>query len=179
MVRERVQYYGQDGKLITESLRDYTRRTILEQFASLDEFLRRWSEADRKQAILEELKEQGVLIEALQDESGKSMDPFDLICHVAFGQPPLTRRERADQVRKRDVFTKYGDQARGVLEALLDKYADQGVVAIEPMGVLKVQPFSEMGTPVELVEAFGGKPAYQAAVRELEAALYDTSTGAA
>ncbi len=172
VVAERVQYYGNDGKLITESLRDYTRRSVRDRFASLDDFLQAWNTAEKKKAILDELRDEGLLIEALADQVGRELDPFDLICHVVFDQPPLSRRERAENVRKRDVFTKFGEPARRVLNALLDKYADQGIVPVEKMGVLRVQPFSEMGTPVELVGWFGGKENYQQALRELEAELY-------
>ena len=175
IVAERVQYYGQDGKLITESLKDFTRRGVLEHFRSLDGFLKTWKAADRKQAVLDELLDKGIIIEALQEQSDRDVDPFDLICHIAFGQAPLTRRERALGVKKRDVFTKYGEKARKVLEALLDKYADEGIGPIEKMAVLKVQPFDEMGTPVELVKLFGDKAAYQQAVQELEEALYAVS----
>ncbi len=175
VVAERVQYYGKDGRLITESLTDYTKQTVQEQYATLDDFLRRWTEAERKQVVIEELREQGVLLEALAEQVGKEMDPFDLVCHVVYDRPPLTRRERANEVRKRDVFTKYGEQARAVLNALLDKYADEGLIHVEDMGVLRVQPLSDIGTPVQLVRSFGGKKCYLAAVRELEAALYRTS----
>jgi type I restriction enzyme R subunit len=172
VVAERVQYYGKGGKLITESLKDYTRKTVLEEFTSLDEFLNRWNAAEQKQAVIEELEQQGILLAALAEEVGKDFDPFDLICHVAFDQPPLTRRERADNVRKRDYFAKYGQQARAVLEALLDKYADEGIQHVEDMGVLNVQPINRFGTPVEIVKLFGGKEQFQQAVRELESLLY-------
>ena len=118
VVAERVQYYGPDGKLITESLKDYTRKAVRKEYASADDFLRRWTGAERKKAVIDELEAQGVLLEALAEEVGKkqskAFDPFDLICHVAFDRPPLSRRERAEQVRKRDVFAKYGEQARAV-----------------------------------------------------------------
>ncbi|OZA29349.1 MAG: restriction endonuclease [Hydrogenophilales bacterium 17-64-11] len=176
VIAERVQYYGPDGKLITESLKDYTRRAVRKEYASLDDFLRRWTSADKKQVLLEELAAQGVLLEALAEEVGKKLgkdcDPFDLICHVAFDQPPLSRRERAEQVKKRDVFTQYGDQARKVLEALLDKYADTGIESIESMNVLQLDPISKLGTPIELVNAFGGKNKYMRALHELESLLY-------
>ncbi len=172
VVAERVQYYGKDGKLITESLKDYTRKAVQEHYASLDEFLARWVTADRKQAVIEELREQGVLIEALREEVGRDLDPFDLVCHVVYDRPPLTRRERAENVRKRDVFTKYGEQARAVLNGLLDKYADEGLMHVEDIGVLRVKPLSDLGTIVQLVDHFGGKDGYLEAVRELEAALY-------
>ncbi|TDR52031.1 type I restriction enzyme R subunit [Halomonas ventosae] len=176
VVAERVQYLGPDGKLITESLRDYTRKKVKEQFASLDDFLRRWHDAERKQAILEELEENGVfwddLIKELGDRLGDEPDPFDVICHIAFDRPALTRRERAERVKKRDIFTRYEGQARQVLESLVDKYADTGIEPIEDINVLTVTPFSEIGTVSELVRAFGGKPAYNRALHELEHALY-------
>lgn len=176
VVAERVQYYGPDGKLITESLKDYTRRAVRKEYASLDDFLRRWTSTDKKQVLLEELATQGVLLEALAEEVGKKLgkdcDPFDLICHVAFDQPPLSRRERAEQVRKRDYFTQYGEQARKVLEILLDKYADTGIESIEDIKILTLDPFTKLGTPPELVGSFGGKANYLSALKELENALY-------
>jgi type I restriction enzyme R subunit len=172
VIAERVQYYGKDGKLITETLRDYTRSTVQEQYSSLDAFIRRWSEADRKQAVIDELREHGVLLDELREQVGKTdLDPFDLLCHVVYDRPPLTRKERAAEVKKRDVFTKYGDKARGVLDALLDKYADEGVFP-EDTSVLRVQPIARLGTVVELIKAFGGQEAYVAAVKTLEAELY-------
>ena len=174
IIAERVQYYDKDGKLVTETLRDYTRTSLQDEYESLDEFVRRWSETDRKQVILDELLERGVILEALEDQVGRDLDPFDLICHVAFDQPPLTRQERVEEVRKRDAFTQYGEQARAVLEALLDKYADQGIHSIEEMQVLKLDPLTEIGTPVELVQAFGGRAKYLEAVQALEAELYQT-----
>ncbi|MDR9441020.1 MAG: type I restriction-modification enzyme R subunit C-terminal domain-containing protein, partial [Halomonas sp.] len=176
VVAERVQYLDANGDLITESLRDYTRKKVKEQFASLDDFLRRWQDAERKQVILEELEENGVfwedLIKDLGDTLGDEPDPFDVICHIAFDRPPMTRRERAAQVRKRDIFNRYEGQARQVLESLVDKYADAGITPIEDINVLNVAPFSEIGAPMELVQAFGGKPGYIRAVHELEDALY-------
>lgn len=176
VVAERVQYYGPDGKLITESLKDYTRKAVLKEFSSLDAFLRKWSNAEKKQAVIEELEAHGVLLAALAEEvarkEGKAFDPFDLICHVAFDQPALSRKDRADQVKKRDAFTKYGDQARAVLNALLDKYADAGIESIEDIKILTLDPFSRLGTAPELIQAFGGKPAYLNAIHELEQQLY-------
>lgn len=169
---ERVQYFDTNGKLITESLKDYTRKALTKEFASLDDFLRRWTEAEKKQAIIDELSEQGIFFEALADEIGRDCGPFDLICHVAWDMPPLTRKERAENVKKRNYFTKYGDQARRVLEALLDKYADEGVTQIEEPGILTISPFTELGTPMEIIKAFGGKQKYQQALQELEQALY-------
>lgn len=172
VVSERVQYYGPEGKLITESLKDYSRNTVRKDYASLDEFLHSWNKADRKVAILQTLEQHGLLLEPLADEVGKHFDAFDLICHVAFDQPPLTRRERAEQVKKRNYFTKYGEQARQVLESLLEKYADTGIENIEDIKILTLDPFKNMGTASELVSAFGGKPAYIAALQELEMNLY-------
>ena len=172
VVSERVQYYGPDGQLITESLKDYTRQAVRASFSSLDDFLRHWTSAEQKQAVIAEMGEQGVLFEALADEVGKDFDAFDLICHVAFDQPPLTRRERASRVRKRSYFGRYGDEARRVLEALLDKYADEGIEHIEGLEALKVRPLDEFGSVSQIVKAFGGKQQYEAAVRALEAELY-------
>ncbi len=172
VMAERVQYYGPEGKLITESLKDYTRQAVRKDYASLDEFLRRWSQAERKATILQELEQHGVLLEPLADEVGKDFDAFDLICHVAFDQPPLTRRERAENVKKRNYFAKYSEQARKVLESLLEKYADTGIENIDDIKILTLDPFKNLGTASELVSAFGGKPAYLAALHELEENLY-------
>ena len=173
---ERVQYFDASGRLITESLKDYTRKALAREYASLDDFLRRWSSTDKKQAIIDELSEQGVFFEALAEEigqqSGKEFDPFDLVCHVAWDMPPLTRKERAEQVKKRNYFTQYGEQAHRVLDALLDKYADEGVAHIEETQILTIAPFTELGTPLEIVRAFGGEEYYQQAVTELEQAIY-------
>lgn len=169
---ERVQFLDESGKLITESLTDYSRKAVLKNFASLSSFLTAWNAADRKQAILDELASKGVFLEELATQVGKDFDVFDLVCHVAFDRPPLTRRERADRVKKRDVFGKYEAKARAVLEALLAKYADSGISSVESMEILKVDPLRGFGTPVEIIKLFGGKPAYLAALRELETAIY-------
>jgi type I restriction enzyme R subunit len=172
VIAERVQYYGPDGKLITESLKDYTRSTVRKDYSSLDDFLLRWTSTDRKAAIIKELEAQGLLLEPLADEVGKDLDVFDLICHVAFDQPPLTRRERADNVKKRHYFAKYSQQAQQVLETLLDKYQDTDLEKIEDIKILTLDPFKNMGSVNELVAAFGGKPAYLNAIYELEKQLY-------
>lgn len=172
-VAERVQYYDSDGKLVTESFKDYTRNTVLKQYASLNDFVKSWKEADRKQIIIDELAEQGVIWKALEDDVSKDMGPFDLICHVVFDQPALTRRERAENVKKRNYFTKYSETAQQVLNALLDKYADIGVSEIESKDVLKISPFDQMGRPLEIVkQAFGSKAGYEKALSELEQQLY-------
>jgi len=172
---ERVQYYGKDGKLITESIKDYTRKTVHQQFATLDDFLKRWSAAERKYAIIRELLDQGVLLSALEEEVGQDFDPFDLICHVAFDQPPISRRERAQQVKKRNYFNQYSDKARAVIDALLNKYADEGIENIEDINVLNVKPISELGTPMEVIKLFGSKQKYLDTLQELKAQLYMAS----
>jgi len=173
--REQVQYYGDDGKLITESLKAFTKKRILKEYASLDDFLRQWKTSEKKQAVIEELMEQGILLYELQEEVGKDFDPFDLICHVAFAQPALTRRERANNVKKKNYFTKYGDNAIAVLDALLDKYADEGVANLESMEILKIKPFDQFGSPVEIIKSFGGKKQYVEAVKELENRIYEVA----
>ena len=175
IVNERVQYLGADGKIITESLKDYTKKNIKEHFQTIDDFLTRWNQSDKKKAIVDELEEQGVFFEALKEEVGKDFDPFDLICHIAFESKPLTRKERADNVKKRNYFTKYSEKAQAVINSLLDKYTDDGLLTIENTEVLKLDPLNKLGTPIELVKAFGGKPQYTAALKELENELYKTA----
>ena len=175
IVNERVQYLGSDGKIITESLKDYTKKNIKEHFQTIDDFLTRWNQSDKKKAIVDELEEQGVFFEALKEEVGKDFDPFDLICHIAFESKPLTRKERADNVKKRNYFTKYSEKAQAVINSLLDKYTDDGLFTIESTEVLKLDPLNKLGTPIELVKAFGGKPQYTAALIELENELYKTA----
>lgn len=172
VIAERVEYLDEYGKLVTETLRDYSKKTLRNRYASLNTFLKQWNNTERKQAIIEELESEGLLLEPLAEEVGKELDPFDLICHVAFDQPPLTRRERVENVRKRDVFTKYGKQARAVLEALLQKYQDEGVTNLDDPQILKISPFDAMGTPIELLKTFGGRPGFEKAVHELQNALY-------
>jgi len=172
IVAERVEYLDEDGKLVTESLRDYTKKALKKRYASLDDFLKRWKSAERKQAIVEELAAEGLPLDAVADELGKDLDAFDLICHIAFDAKPLTRRERAENVKKRDVFTRYGEQARKVLEALLAKYADEGVLNLDDSNVLRIPPLSTLGTPIELVRASGDRAGFPRAVHELQSALY-------
>jgi type I restriction enzyme R subunit len=173
IVAERVEYLDTYGKLVTESLRDFSRKEVRKHFASLDEFLTRWKTAERKQAVLDELEKEGLPLDALAHDVGADLDPFDLICHVAYDQPPLTRRERADKVRKRDVFTKYGPQARVVLEALLQKYQDEGVTNLDDPRILQITPFDAMGTPLQLIKQFGNRRDFERAVHELQSALYE------
>jgi type I restriction enzyme R subunit len=172
VAHERVQYYGKDGKLITESLKDYTKANIKKEFASLDSFIQKWRESDKKEELMAELADQGVLLEALKEEVGKDMDAFDLVCHVAFDQPALTRKERANNVRKRNYFGKYSEKAQQVLNSLLEKYEDEGIVSIERGAVLEVKPLNKLGSPVELVRAFGKKKDFEQAMKELENEIY-------
>ncbi|HCI6552802.1 TPA: DEAD/DEAH box helicase family protein [Klebsiella quasipneumoniae subsp. quasipneumoniae] len=173
VIAQRVQYYDADGKLVTESFKDYTRKTLLKEYASLDDFTRKWQGAERKQAIIKELEQQGIIWEVLAEEVGKDLDPFDMLCHVVYGQPPLTRKERAENVRKRNYFTKYSDAAQAVLNTLLDKYADVGVQEIESIQVLKLKPFDSMGTLPEIIKSgFGDRTGYNQAISELESEIY-------
>ncbi|OWY08917.1 restriction endonuclease [Thioclava sp. F42-5] len=175
IVKERVEYLDADGKLITESLRDFTRKHLTRRYARLDDFLRRWNAEERKQVILDELAEEGLDLSLIGAELDRDLDPFDLVLHIAFDAKPLTRKERADNVRKRDLFNRFGDQARAVLEALLDKYADEGVMNFDDSNILQINPFSHMGTPVELMRAFGKKTDYLRAVHDLQNELYRDS----
>ncbi len=172
IIAERVEYLDENGKLVTESLRDFTKTALKKRFSSLDDFLKRWKSAERKQAIIEELEAEGLPLDPIAEELGKNLDPFDLICHIAFDRKPLTRRERADNVKKRDVFTKYGGQARAVLDALLAKYQDEGILNLDDTNVLRIAPFSAMGSVVQLIKAFGGKEGFEQAVHSLQDALY-------
>ncbi len=172
IIAERVEYLDENGKLVTETLRDFTKKALKKRFASLDDFLKRWKAAERKQAIVEELAAEGLPLDPIAEELGKDLDPFDLICHIAFDRKPLTRRERAENVKKRDVFTKYGPLARAVLDALLAKYADEGVLNLDDTNVLRIPPFTALGMPRQLISAFGGRDGFEQAAHELQSALY-------
>ena len=179
ILSKRVEYRGDDGQMVTESYRDYSRKNILKEYASLDEFVTKWNATKKKSAIVEELEEYGIELDKLADEVGKDYGDFDLICHIAYDAPALTRKERAENVTKRNYFTKYGDQARAVLEALLQKYADEGVLTIESPSVLKLNPFDTMGTPVEIInDVFGGKANYESALADLERELFQEASTA-
>lgn len=172
ILSERKQYLDADGHLITTSVKEYCKTGILTSYRSLDNFLQTWNDAEKKRAIIEELESQGIIFEELKDEIKNDLDIFDLICHIAWDAPALTRKERAENVRKRNYWTKYGDKARNVLNAILDKYAETGIEAIEDMKVLTVPPITDIGTPKEIIDSFGGKPQYLQAIRELEAEIY-------
>ena len=172
ILNERVQILDENGKLITGSLKDYTKAQVHKEFATLDDFLNKWNSSDKKQAIIDELEENGIIYENFKEEIGKDMDIFDLILHCAYDKPPLSRKERADNVKKRDYFTKYSESAKAVLETLLQKYADEGIENIESLNILQVQPFNQIGSPIEIIKLFGGKQQYLNAVAELEQELY-------
>ncbi len=172
VLNERIQYLDENGKLITGSLKDYTKAQVHKEFSTLDEFLNKWNSSHKKQAIIKELEENGIIYEDFKEEVGKEMDIFDMICHCAFDVHPLTRKERADNVKKRNYFTKYGDQAKAVLEKLLEKYADEGIENLESLNILQVQPFNQIGSPLEIIKLFGGKQQYLSAVAQLEQELY-------
>ncbi len=172
VLNERIQHLDATGKLITESLRDYTKKGILQEFRSLDDFLARWNGTQKKKAIIDELESHGVILENLRSEVKKDLDVFDLICYIAWDRPALTRRERADKVKKQNYFEKYGDKARRVIEALLEKYAEEGIENIEDLEVLRVEPFNKIGTPTEIVQMFGSRDKYLHTIEELERELY-------
>ena len=173
VISERVQYYDKDGKLITESLKDYSKKNMRDEFATLDEFLTRWNSEERKEAIIEELKEHGVLLDALREEIGdKDIDDFDLICHIAFDKKPLTKAERANNVKKRGYLYKYSEMAQSVLNKLLDRYMNEGIKDLDKTEVLELDDFKEFGSPLKIVKLFGNKKKYLEAVRELEKQIY-------
>ena len=172
VINERVQYLGADGKIITESLRDYTRKNVSSKYPDINTFRSIWQDSVTKREVVEELESQGVLFDALKEEVGKDFDPFDLVCHIAYDAKPLTRRERAENVKKRNYFTKYGEKAQAVIKSLLDKYAADGLLSIESMDVLRLDPIAKLGSRIELVNAFGGKEGYKQALQELEKELY-------
>jgi type I restriction enzyme, R subunit len=172
VLNERIQHLDGSGKLITQSMKDYTKKGLLKEFRTLDDFLGRWNGAQKKKAIIDELETNGIILENLKTEIKKDLDVFDLICHVAWDKPALTRRERAEKVKKRNYFAKYGEKARKVIEALLDKYADEGIENIENLEVLRVEPFNKMGTPTEIVQLFGSRDKYLRVINELEKELY-------
>lgn len=175
IVYKTVSVYDANGKLLRqESIIDYTKENILGAYASLENFIRKWSAEEKKEKIRRLLREQGIDLETLKEDQGMSdVDDFDFICHVAFDKKPLTRKERAENVKKRDFLNKYSGAAREVLEALLDKYMNTGIYEIEKTEILKLDPFMRMGKPQKIASYFGGKDGYLKAVKELENAIYD------
>ena len=175
VLTERIQFIDNNGKLITTSVKDYIKNGVVRTYRSLDKFLQTWNEAEKKQAIIDELEKQGLILDNLKEETKSDLDVFDLICHIAWDAPALTRKERANNVRKRNYWTKYGEQARKVLNTLLDKYAEQGIAGIENLMDLTIEPMNQFGTAREIFNIFGGKEAYLAAIRELEAEIYKSA----
>ena len=175
VLMERTITFDHRGKPVTKKLTTHTGEQVRERYRTLEEFLQHWNQPNRKTEIIEQLREHGVLIDELRDAVGTDVDVFDLLCHVAYDQPPLTRHERANRVKKRNYFGKYGETARAVLEALLDKYATEGIEDLENIRVLKIDPFTQIGSPLEIVQLFGGRTDYQQAVRELESEIYRAS----
>lgn len=175
IINKVVSVYDTDGKLLrTESITDYTKKNINDTYATLSDFVRRWNEAEHKSQIAELLRENGIDLQALKHDQGMDdVDDFDFICHIAYGRKPLTRKERADNVRKRDVFHKYGPEAQKVLDALLDKYMNEGISQLENRKVLTLDPFRQMGSPASIAKLFGGNQQYFAAVKELESFIYN------
>lgn len=174
IIHKTVSVYDANGKLLRqESIVDYTKENIRGEYASLDNFIRQWSAQEKKEKIRDLLHEKGIDLELLKAEQNMTdVDDFDFICHVAFDKKPLTRKERANNVKKRDFFTKYSGVAREILEALLDKYMNTGIYEIEKTEVLKLDPFLKLGKPAKIAGYFGGKEGYLKAVQELEQAIY-------
>lgn len=175
IINERVQYYDKDGKLITESIKDYSKRNILDEYATLDEFLAAWTTAEKKQAIIEELQDHGVLLDALKEHSNKDLDDFDLIMHIAYDKKPLTKQERVDHVKKKGYLYKYSDICQEVLSALLDKYMNEGISELEDTRILDNAPFDRIGSPKRIARLFGGRENYIQAVKELERLIYEAA----
>lgn len=172
ILNERIQYLDENGSLITGNLKDYTKNKVLEKFRSLNNFLKEWNSVEKKKILIDEMTNKGIIFENFKSEINKDLDIFDLVCHVAFDQPPLTRKERANNIKKRNYFTKYKNDSRKILEALLDKYCDEGIENIEDNKVLKLKPFNEYGSPLEILKIFGGVKNYDLAIQELKKEIY-------
>jgi len=175
IINERVQYCDINGKLITESIKDYSKRNILDEYATLDDFLNAWTNTEQKKAIIEELEGRGVLLDALKEESGKDLDDFDLILHIAYDKKPLTKKERVEHVKKKGYMYKYSGLCQEVLSALLEKYMDEGISELEDTRILDNAPFDRIGSPKRIANLFGGKDAYLRAVKELKRAIYEAA----
>ena len=175
IINKVVSVYDSNGKLLhTESITDYTKKNIKDTYSSLDDFVMRWNAAERKGEIAEMMRESGIDLQALKEDQGMTdVDDFDFICHIAYGKKALTRKERAENVKKRDIFHKYGPQAQKVLEALLDKYMNEGISQLENRKVLTLDPFRQMGSPASIAKLFGGNQQYFEAVHELEREIYN------
>jgi len=174
VINDQTYHLDTNGKLITESLQDFTKKTIEKEFRSLNDFIQRWNIVDQKVALIKELENQGLLLDSLREQipNGKEMDPFDLVLYIAYGQKPLTRKQRATKVAKDNYFTKYGEKARKVIDALLEKYQYEGIENLEDSKVLMVNPLNKFGRPLEIMKLFGGKEGYRKMIKEIEGRLY-------
>lgn len=172
ILNESVYYYDKDGKLVSEGIKEYNKKAILDEYSTLDDFINEWSQEDQKDVIIEELKEKGILLEELQEEFGNEFDPFDLILHVAYGQKMMTRSERATKAKRAIKLENYSNSAREVIEALIEKYQDEGYSNFDDIQVLKLEPFNQFGNPMKITKSFGGKTEYLEVMRELEDSLY-------
>jgi len=172
IINERIQYYDTDGKLVTESIVDFSKRNLLSEYSTLDDFINNWSSADKKSAIIFELEERGVFLEELKNEYDSDIDDFDLILHFAFDVKPLTKKERIKYLKDSGFLDQYSDVCKNVLDSLLEKYQDNGIQDIEDTRILENAPFDRMGNPVKIASYFGGKKAYLQTVREMSNLLY-------
>lgn len=172
--KEYVSFLDSNGKLTKESYTDFTKKRILGKYPTLNDFLQKWTESERKEVIVKELKEYDVLIDAIREQNPSLADAdiFDIVCHVAFDQKPMTRKERANKVRKSDYFSQYGEQARKVLEVLLDKYADTGILELENVAILLTPQLAQFGKPQKIMKYFGGTDGYMSAVKNMETRIY-------
>jgi type I restriction enzyme R subunit len=172
ILNERVQQMDENGKLVTQSLKEYAKKGLLRQYKTLEDFKEEWNKVEKKEVLIHNLKTHGLDLDELKEKANKDLDIFDLLIHIAWDEPPLTRRERVERVKKRNYFAKYGDKARKILETLLDKYGRDGIENIENLQILKVEPFVHLGTPIEILREFGGKDKYKSAIKELEKEIY-------
>ena len=174
IINQAEQYLDPSGKLITEKIIDYTKKSVKKEYRTLNDFLKKWNILDQKKALIEELQQKGIIFGALRETvpNGKDYDPFDLILHVAYGKKPKTRSERAKKVKKDSYWDKYGEKAREVINALLDKYSEEGIENLEDAEVLRVKPLSKFGRPLEIMKFFGGRKGYKKVIKELEKRIY-------
>jgi type I restriction enzyme R subunit len=179
IINKTVSVYDAGGKLLRqEDIIDYTRTNIKGEYASLSDFIRKWNASDKKKTIEQSFRAMGIDLKALKADQGmEDVDDFDFICYVAYGKKPLTRKERANKVKKKDFFSKYSAEAQAVLDILLDKYMNQGITEVEDIKVLSLADFATFGKPAKIVRLFGGKAQYEAAIKELEANIYEDEVG--
>ena len=172
IINERVQYIDENGEIITRSLLDYTKTNLIKKYKNLNFFLEEWNKAERKKIVTIELEKQGIIFEALNEIVGKNFDPFDLVCHIAFDQKPLTRKERSDKLKKKDYFNKYSANAKLVIDKILDKYCEKGIEEIENPAIITVDPLNKLGTPHEIINHFGDINAFNETIKFISKELY-------